>query len=265
LRFRQILLNLLSNAAKFSERGDIVVRARVVNSSGPEGPRYPPPKPGRYVEISVSDPGQGIAPQDLNKLFEAFSQVDASPTRKTGGTGLGLSICRQLVDLHGGRIWVESVVGQGSTFFFTVPTFDQPLSDAPSAPPAPPATGAPVVLAADDDARVVNLYRRYLEPHGYAVVGVNHSDAIVARAAELQPAVILLDVLMPNKDGWQVLAELRQSEATRALPIIICTLVADPARGLSLGADDYLMKPILEGDLLRAFAKLKLTAKPQSQ
>jgi signal transduction histidine kinase len=110
IRVRQILLNLVSNAVKFTERGQIGVSARRLDTG--ERPE---------IVVAVFDTGLGIAPEDQRKLFEPFSQVDASPTRKTGGTGLGLSICRHLVELHGGRIWVESVPGEGSTFAFTLP------------------------------------------------------------------------------------------------------------------------------------------------
>jgi signal transduction histidine kinase len=110
IRIRQVLLNLLSNAAKFTDRGQIGVSARLINQD--ETPQ---------ILVAVFDTGPGIEPEDQEKLFEPFSQVDASPTRKTGGTGLGLSICRHLVELHGGRIWVESTPGEGSTFVFTLP------------------------------------------------------------------------------------------------------------------------------------------------
>ncbi len=284
LRVRQVLFNLISNAAKFSDKGTIRVRASVVDTSGPP----PPPArggqksgfaravTGRFVEISVADEGHGIAEADLSKLFEAFSQVDASATRKTGGTGLGLSICRQLVELHGGRIWVRSWPGEGSTFTFTLPTHHQPevtpfsprrttgwLTPPVAVPVA--ASSIPVVMAVDDDPGVISLYRRYLEPHGYKVVGVNQSNEAMARAAEVHPDIILLDVLMPNKDGWQVLAELKQSEATRDVPVVLCTLIGDVARGQSLGASDYLTKPILESDLMRAINRLKAQGNGETQ
>jgi CheY-like chemotaxis protein len=192
----------------------------------------------------------------MAKLFERFSQVDASPTRKVGGTGLGLSICRQLVELHNGRIWAESEPGTSTTFTFILPVC-QPEPD-PAQVLAAALAGEPtrVVLAVDDDQGVVMLYRRYLEPHGYTVVGVSKSAEAITRAAELRPVVILLDVLMPGKDGWQVLAELKRSEITKDIPVIMCTLVSDPERAQGLGAADYLNKPILEPDLMRALGRL---------
>ncbi len=255
MRVRQILLNLLSNAAKFTDRGSITLRARPVEALGPQSGRLEP-----YVEISVIDTGPGIATDDMAKLFEPFSQVDASATRKMGGTGLGLSICRQLVELHNGRIWAESVVGQGSTFTFTLPV-SQPDEPAPVVAPVAqrPRTNSAlsrIVLAVDDDQGLHNLYRRYLEPHGFQVVGVSKSSEAITRAAELRPVAVLLDVLMPNRDGWQVLADLKRSPVTRDIPVIMCTLVTDPERAKAMGAADYLNKPILEGDLVKALGRL---------
>jgi signal transduction histidine kinase/FixJ family two-component response regulator len=277
LRLRQVMLNLFANAAKFTEQGAITVRARPHASfQRPEesaGARLAPGSTDplgaqRFVEVSVADTGAGIAKEDLPKLFEAFSQVDASPTRRTGGTGLGLSICRHLVELHGGRIWVESEPDQGSTFFFTVPIYEPELqTEQTPVPEAGQDTFAEdkyatpqVILAVDDDPGVINLYRRYLESHGYQLVGVTRSVEALERAQEVRPSVILLDVLMPGKDGWQVLMELKHTEATRDIPVIMCTLVGDREHALRLGAADYLIKPILESDLLRALnARTRLT------
>jgi CheY-like chemotaxis protein len=216
-----------------------------------------------FVEISVKDTGNGIAPADMVKLFEPFSQVDASATRKAGGTGLGLSICRNLVELHGGRIWAESegLPDEGSTFTFTLPVF-RPEPQLPSEPPEA-LEGAPAILVVDDDQGILRLYRRYLEPQGYRVVGVHKSAEVIASAAELQPAAILLDVLMPNQDGWKVLTELKQDAATRDIPVIMCTISTDQARAVDMGAADYLVKPILESDLLRVFEKLRINGRIQ--
>ena len=250
MRVRQVLLNLLANAAKFTDNGTITLRAQPVEAVGPHSGRLEP-----FVEISIIDTGFGIAPEDLPKLFEPFSQVDASATRKAGGTGLGLSICRQLVELHNGRIWVESEEGQGSTFTFILPVAQPDVQPAEIAQPSE-AEPAPIVLVVDDDQAIAGLYRRYLDPHGYRVIGVSKSTEAITRAAELRPVAILLDVLMPNRDGWQVLADLKRSEITRDIAVIMCTLVSDPERAYALGAADYLTKPILEADLMRALNKL---------
>jgi signal transduction histidine kinase/CheY-like chemotaxis protein/transcriptional regulator with GAF, ATPase, and Fis domain len=254
MRVRQVLLNLLANAAKFTESGSITLRARTVPVSAPHDGTI-----GRFVEISVMDTGQGIPQKDMSKLFEAFSQVDASPTRKVGGTGLGLSICRNLVELHGGRIWGESegLPGRGATFSFTLPIY-QPELTTPLEPVQVP-EGAPVILVVDDDQGLLSLYRRYLEPHGYKIVGVSRSAEVLPRALEHKPVAILLDVIMPNQNGWQVLADLKQNPVTRDIPVIMCTIATDQARALSLGAADYLVKPILESDLLQAFNRLQIS------
>jgi Amt family ammonium transporter len=124
-------------------------------------------------------------------------------------------------------------------------------------PAAPEMATGPLVLAVDDDPGILNLYRRYLEPHGYKLVGVSKSTDAVGRAAELQPAAILLDVMMPNKDGWQVLGELKRSSLTRDIPVVMCTLVSEPGRAAEMGASGYLTKPILETDLLLALNRLQ--------
>ncbi len=251
IRVRQILLNLLSNASKFTEEGTITLRALLTQAPSPASGKEEP-----FVQISVVDTGHGIAPEDIKKLFEPFSQVDASATRKVGGTGLGLNITRQLVDLHGGRIWVESEVGVGSTFSFLLP-LNRPEISAPDTP-AEIAAANNIILSIDDDQGVQQLYRRYLEPHGYKVIGVSKSVDALLRVMEFKPMVILLDVLMPGKDGWQVLSELKQSASVRQIPVIMCTIASDPERAAQLGAADYLTKPILESDLLRALKKLQL-------
>jgi GAF domain-containing protein/DNA-binding response OmpR family regulator len=248
IRARQVLLNLLSNAAKFTEAGSIVIEAKLQTS------------PDNFPEIviSVSDTGSGIPADHFPKLFQEFSQVDASPTRRTGGTGLGLSICKRLVEMHGGRIWVDSILGKGSTFYFTVPAL-QPKA-APASETAP-AVQAPVgrknVMVVENETGVVQLYRRYLEPRGYTIVELSDGARAVPMARELRPYAILLDVNMPSPDGWQVLAQLKSDPVTRPLPVILCTITEDRGRGLSLGAADYLVKPILESDLIASLEKLE--------
>jgi GAF domain-containing protein/DNA-binding response OmpR family regulator len=248
IRSRQVLLNLLSNAAKFTEAGSIVIEAKLQTS------------PDNFPEIviSVSDTGSGIPADHFPKLFQEFSQVDASPTRRTGGTGLGLSICKRLVEMHGGRIWVDSILGKGSTFYFTVPALQPkaaPAGEAASSAQAP--VGRKNVMVVENEAGVVQLYRRYLEPRGYTIVELSEGARAVPMARELRPYAILLDVNMPSPDGWQVLAQLKSDPVTRPLPVILCTITEDRGRGLSLGAADYLVKPILEADLIASLEKLE--------
>jgi PAS domain S-box-containing protein len=239
IRIRQVLINLLSNASKFTDEGDIIVEVGLF--LGPSG--------RNEVKISVTDTGPGISKLDQEKLFQAFSQVDDSPTRKTGGTGLGLSICQQLVDMHGGQIWVESSVGQGSTFHFTLPLFrnlesiTRPL-------------GRKLILSIDDDPQVIGLYERYLQPQGFQVIPLTNPALALERAKQIKPFAVTLDIMMPGVDGWKVLEILKGDSETQKIPVIICSIIENHEKGFSLGATDYLVKPILEDDLLSALDRI---------
>jgi CheY-like chemotaxis protein len=238
MRVRQILLNLISNASKFTDEGSITVETLV--QKGPTGKME--------ALINVIDTGPGISVEDQKKLFQAFSQVDGSATRKSGGSGLGLSICANLVQLHGGRIGVHSEVDKGSTFYFTVPLFDQPFQEIPK--------GKKVVLSIDDDPQVTSLYERYLNPQGYHVVSLTDPTKAKERILELKPYAITLDIMMPGKDGWTVLTDLKSDSETRDFPVVICSILEQGDKGFSLGAADYLVKPILQEDLLHALNRL---------
>jgi PAS domain S-box-containing protein len=238
MRVRQVLLNLISNASKFTDEGSITVEAVV--QKGPTGKME--------ALINVVDTGPGISIEDQKKLFQAFSQVDGSATRKSGGSGLGLSICANLVQLHGGRIGTHSEVGRGSTFWFTLPLYQQPQQEIPD--------GKKVVLAIDDDPQVIGLYERYLNPQGYYVLPLTDPLKAKEQILNIKPYAITLDIMMPNKDGWSVLEDLKSDPATREFPVIICSIVEQADKGFSLGAADYLVKPILEEDLVRALDRL---------
>ncbi|MGB8981896.1 MAG: GAF domain-containing protein, partial [Anaerolineales bacterium] len=238
MRVRQILLNLMANAAKFTDEGSITIET--IMQKGP--------KDRMEALINVVDTGPGISEEDQKKLFQAFSQVDGSATRKSGGSGLGLSICANLVQLQGGRIGVHSQVGKGSTFWFTLPLFHQPEQELP--------TDKKIVLAIDDDPQVISLYERYLSLQGYYVVPVTDPTTAKEQVLKIRPYAITLDIMMPNKDGWSVLTELKSDPATRDFPVIICSIMDQADRGFSLGAADYLVKPILEEDLVCALDRL---------
>ncbi len=238
IRVRQILLNLISNASKFTDEGSITVEASV--QKGPNGQME--------ALINVIDTGPGISLEDQEKLFKAFSQVDGSATRKSGGSGLGLSICANLVQLQGGRISVRSEVGKGSCFWFTLPLYHQPQQEIPK--------GKRVILAIDDDPQVISLYERYLTPKGYYVVALTEPSLARERILELKPFAVTLDIMMPNKDGWSVLAEIKSDPGTQYVPVVICSIIDQEEKGYSLGAADYLLKPILEEDLVQAMDRL---------
>jgi len=238
MRVRQVLLNLISNASKFTEEGSITVETLVQKS------------PTGKVEalINVIDTGPGISIEDQKKLFQAFSQVDGSATRKSGGSGLGLSICANLVQLHGGRIGIHSEVGRGSTFWFTLPLYNQSQEEIP--------IDKKIILAIDDDPQVIGLYERYLSPQGYYVIPLTDPAKAKEQVINIKPYAVTLDIMMPNKDGWSVLMDLKSDPATRDYPVIICSIMEQAEKGFSLGAADYLVKPILEEDLVCALDRL---------
>jgi signal transduction histidine kinase/CheY-like chemotaxis protein len=245
-RVRQVLLNLVANATKFTEEGKITLSASYDDE---------------WVTICVTDTGIGVPQEKMGSIFEEFTQVDGSTTRSAGGTGLGLPISRHFVEMHGGKITVESQLGVGSVFTVTLPIHAQTEPEAEEieadqTADESPTVGRRVVLAVDDDRGVISLYQRYLEGEGYQVIGLTSSEDVLDKVIELQPFAITLDVLMPNKDGWQVLRELKECPQTRHIPIIICSIVSNEGLGFSLGAADYLVKPFVEEELLAALARL---------
>jgi PAS domain S-box-containing protein len=248
-RIRQVVLNLLSNAAKFTDEGSIVLRAEVDTEADGQHPR---------VVISVSDTGIGIDPEAQKLLFIPFQQVDGSTTRRAEGTGLGLAISRSFIDLHGGDIWVESEPGKGSTFAFTLPIYK-------TAPERGNRTrldldpNRKTVLAIDDDAGVIILLKRYLENDGYQVVGVTESLRAVEMAQRLAPdlTAITLDVAMRDLDGWQILEALKSDPETQTIPIVLISIVDDVARGAELGAAACLRKPVTRDEVLHALRKVE--------
>lgn len=243
LRINQVLTNLIANAIKFTEKGRITIEASLHSNDQSKN----------EVLVTVTDTGIGIAPEDQNKLFQRFSQVDDSPTRRTGGTGLGLSICRSLIELHGGRIGLlSSEVGKGSTFYFTLPVPEEPETT----PFENIIHGDHVILSIDDDPQVITLYERFLKPYGFEVIPLTDPMQSVEKAIEIKPFAITLDIMMPNKDGWQVLNELKRNEETKDIPVMICSILEEEEKGFSLGASDYLVKPFLHDDLANAIKRL---------
>jgi signal transduction histidine kinase/CheY-like chemotaxis protein len=246
-RLKQIFVNLLSNAVKFTEEGTITVTAQ-----GRDG----------QVAVAVADTGIGIPEDKLELIFEEFRQVDSSTTRRYSGTGLGLSISRRLAQLLGGDITVQSTVGAGSTFTVTLPLryeAAQPavLAVAPSheEPAVQPETDR-VVLAIDDDPDVIYLLRENLAEAGYRVVGAASGEEGLQQARALRPLAITLDILMPQKDGWQILHELKADATTRDIPVIVLSIIDNKDLGYRLGAFDYLLKPFDREAILAALAHI---------
>jgi signal transduction histidine kinase/DNA-binding response OmpR family regulator len=250
---RQALFNLLSNASKFTEHGTITLTVRRAAAAA-----------GDWFTFAVADTGIGMTPAQVERLFQAFTQADASTTRKYGGTGLGLVISRHFCEAMGGDVSVTSEAGRGSTFTIWLPAVvgleSAPAvltaAGTPAAEPLAPAPDAgPLVLAIDDDPTVHDLLRRFLQPEGYQVVGATSGEEGLRLARTLAPAAITLDVLMPHLDGWAVLAALKADPALAEIPVIMLTIVEERSLGYTLGTADYLTKPIARDHLLAVLAK----------
>jgi signal transduction histidine kinase/CheY-like chemotaxis protein/ligand-binding sensor domain-containing protein len=238
-KVRQTLFNLLSNACKFTENGTITLTVATGEESSD------PPRAGSNIRFVVSDTGIGMNEEQMTKLFQAFSQADASTTRKYGGTGLGLAISRKFCQMMGGDITVKSAPGKGSTFTVQLPR-EVRVELEPAArfeTPEVPAS-APLVLVIDDEVSARDLIRRSLTKAGYRVEGAGNGVEGLQLAKRVQPAVITLDVMMPGMDGWAVLAALKTDPNTRDIPVVMATIVDDKNIGFALGATDYLTKPI---------------------
>jgi CheY-like chemotaxis protein len=232
-----VLLNLLSNAVKFtSDGGRVDITAEVVDDD---------------LVIAVTDTGPGIPEADRERIFDSFQQGGRGVAREEG-TGLGLTLSRRIVELFGGRLWLESEVGRGSTFAFTIPLgrAPQPSGPAGSEPP-----DRPTVLLVDDDLASLDLIDAYLQGTGVRLERAMDGSEALRLAREIRPSGIILDLRMPRVDGWQVLDQLQDDPSTSALPIVIVSVVDDRLQGLARGAAEYLIKPVSRDDLLAALSR----------
>jgi PAS domain S-box-containing protein len=241
-KVRQMLLNLLSNACKFAERGTITLA--VERGPGGEG--------AGEILFRVSDSGIGMTPAQMTRLFEAFSQAESSTSKKYGGTGLGLAITRQFARMMGGDVTVESRPGEGSTFTIRLPVrVPAPEDRGDGTSPAEGTGRAGTVLVIDDSPEARELTRRFLVNEGFRVLEAASGETGLALARQHPPDAITLDVLMPGMNGWAVLAELKADPVLAAVPVIMLTVLDDRNLGLALGAADFMTKPI-DRDRLRA-------------
>ena len=242
-RFRQALLNLASNANKFTESGAVTIAARAQQLDGRE-----------WITIAVTDTGIGMTEEQMGRLFQEFSQADASTSRKYGGTGLGLAISRHFCRLMGGDVTAESKLGEGSTFTIrlprivesieTLPIQDQSQARAEPLHPVAEEAEEPLILVVDDDATVRELVVRHLERAGFVAVAARGGQEGLRLVRELRPAAVTLDIMMPDLDGWTVLAAIKGDPELADIPVVLISIVDQKNRGYALGAADYLVKPV---------------------
>jgi signal transduction histidine kinase/DNA-binding response OmpR family regulator len=248
VKFKQMLLNLTSNAIKFTTSGGSVTITALRMADA--------------VEVAVADSGIGIAKEDLSRIFQEFQQLDSSVGRQQTGTGLGLSLTRRFAMLHGGDVRVQSTLAQGSVFTLRMPlvAVRPARQDTPYGLLSRGSQDAslPLVLVVEDDPAAAELLARQLDRGGFRIEIVSTGSDVVAKARELQPAAITLDILLPDVDGWKVLSQLKDDEATCAIPVIVISVVDNPELGLALGAFDYFVKPVNAEELISRLDKFNL-------
>ena len=265
-RVQQILHNLVGNAIKFTEQGTVSISGQVMDDSG------------QWLEIVVSDSGIGIPEDKLTAVFQSFEQVDASITRVYGGTGLGLSVTRELVELHGGSIWVESTLGEGAQFYFTLPISQAAVATYPASNVAVNSLHRSIepadmvgteafsqaanawdlnneytILVVDDEPINIQVLTNYLIVQKYNVITVSNGTEALAILEEMAIDVILLDIMMPNLSGYETCQHIRQQYTASELPVIMLTAknqIADLVMGFAAGANDYITKPFAKDELL---------------
>jgi signal transduction histidine kinase/CheY-like chemotaxis protein len=239
-KFKQILFNLLSNAVKFSPPGSpITVKARLRDGN---------------VTVTVRDEGLGIDPAHHEMIFEEFRQVDSTARREFGGTGLGLALVRKFVELQGGRVSVDSRLGAGSTFSFTLPVRSR-AAVVTRTPEAEPRSDR--VLVVEDDVNAYELIASALQSAGFLSIRARHGDEALRLARETRPIAVTLDLVLPGIDGWEVLKRLKADEVTRTLPVVIISMDDNRDLGLALGADDYFVKPVDRPRLLEKLSAIR--------
>jgi|HubBroStandDraft_1064217.scaffolds.fasta_scaffold01879_4 signal transduction histidine kinase/DNA-binding response OmpR family regulator len=246
-RFKQVLMNLIGNAIKFTpENGRIELAARQL---------------GDMVRVEVHDSGPGIPPEEQKRIFEAFYRLRNSE-KAVEGTGLGLAITQRLVELHGGQLGIESQPGSGSCFYFTLPlAITLETEDAPQISEVKKGESI-CILVVEDNAAAAHLLQSYLSSAGYRVELCNQPEIVVERAAQLQPGAVTLDVVMTPINGWELLTSLKSDPRTAKIPVIMVSIVDQPSTGALLGADEYIVKPVEKATLLASVERC-LNRRPQ--
>jgi CheY-like chemotaxis protein/anti-sigma regulatory factor (Ser/Thr protein kinase) len=243
LRFKQVLLNLLANAVKFTpDGGSVSVRAYREESD---------------LVVTVTDTGVGVPAEDQQRIFESFQQGRRGPAKEEG-TGLGLTLSRRIVGLFGGRMWLDSTVGEGSTFGFSIPAMPARAVEITTEG----SDEFPVVVLVEDDRASLDLMSAYLDGLPIRVASATDGAQALELIRRSRPAAVVLDLKLPLVDGWQVLAELKAAADTAEIPVIIASGVDERHRGLALGADVYLLKPVSREDLVDALRTVGVPVEP---
>jgi signal transduction histidine kinase/DNA-binding response OmpR family regulator len=237
MKVKQILINLLSNAFKYSESGTVTF------SVGKKESNY---------YIRVKDEGVGISREDLSHIFDEFRQVDGTYTRKVGGTGLGLSITKKFVEMLGGEIKVCSTVGKGSCFTVILPENIEHKAEnlIENDDDMMNADDRKTIVCVDDDPNIQRLYRQYLNDYEFKTIALNGQENVVEKIKEIRPDAILLDIMLPTKDGWEILSELKDNVDTRNIPVIMASVLSEKKLAFRMKADEYLIKPVTQDELL---------------
>lgn len=268
VKFKQILYNLISNAIKFTpDNGRVSIMAAKFTNNGKLAWA---PKAQEFMKLTVKDTGPGIKPEDRERIFDEFEQLD--PSKHTEGTGLGLSLTKKLIELHGGQIIVGGGPGQGAVFEIYLPlTYSQEAAPQPNLaahlPVAAPELkgAAATVLVVEDDLPTVELITIHLTRAGYNVAHAYDGEEALRKARELKPFVITLDIMLPKKDGWEVLQALKNDPATRDIPVIIHSIIENTELAFALGATDYMMKPLDQSTLLEKLRAIAADSKKRRQ
>lgn len=249
-KLRQLLFNLIGNAAKFTENGEIHLRAhRAAGASGD------------WLRFEIEDTGIGISPEQQRGLFQPFSQADVSTTRKYGGSGLGLVLTRRFAEMLGGDVAMRSAPGVGTTFTIRLPAESgDPEQPHPAATPqmeaaSGPATQTRTVLVIDDDAAAADVMGRMLARLDLRVEFASNGADGLRLARRLRPGLVLLDVLMPDADGWSVLSELKADPLLASIPVVMISVSEQQVLGMAIGAADYLVKPVQQDELVQVIAR----------
>lgn len=248
-RVRQIIMNLLSNAVKFTKKGGVEVRVEGTKVSSQNFPNLPPHfwmRGGNWIHIEVEDTGVGIAEKDIGLIFNVFTQADGSSIREFEGTGLGLAITQRLVKMHNGHIWVESEFGVGSNFHVILPNMEMVERPRYTANQDDP---RPAILLADEDMMTLSLLAEYVDPELYQVLFTQNATEIVDIARDVRPAAIVVDIMMPKINGFDILQRLKELPETEQIPVIICSIIDRQEAAMKEGAAAYIKKPVSRNQL----------------